>query len=299
MIALLGQAGQRDVRPKSGTWTRPSSQQSLCAKGSRDLAARGPLTHGLRGAPIGGRAPPGRRTSYPLAGRFAFWHLETGPPAYPFCSRRRAAAGRERRTIEAPDFSSLRNRNTPVVISDDEGIARWRAANNQPTPIAILYSEADCLRVVHPFRRSQSMASNGDEPSVVQRIELLERRLLEAQMEIEALRRERLAAEQVQVRHGTSWWRPWKGSPSTYRAAYLSTSLDYHDSTGTGPNKIGELWDGRWPHASARLLAVTSRIDRTFVRVRSHELLQLARLGLSDEELQSHLDALEERSGRT
>jgi hypothetical protein len=123
--------------------------------------------------------------------------------------------------------------------------------------------------------------------------------LLEAQMEIEALRRERLAAEQVQVRHGTSWWRPWKGSPSTYRAAYLSTSLDYHDSTGTGPNKIGELWDGRWPHASARLLAVTSRIDRTFVRVRSHELLQLARLGLSDEELQSHLDALEERSGRT
>lgn len=44
-----------------------SGEQRLCAKWSRDLAARRPLTHGLRAGPIGGPSPPGRRTSYPFA----------------------------------------------------------------------------------------------------------------------------------------------------------------------------------------------------------------------------------------
>ena len=39
----------------------PTSQQCLCAKGSRDLAARGPLTHGLRAGRIGRPSPPGCR----------------------------------------------------------------------------------------------------------------------------------------------------------------------------------------------------------------------------------------------
>jgi hypothetical protein len=59
-----------------------TSKQSLCAKGSRDLAARGPLTHGLRAGPTRGAQPsrPSHKLHVGWKGASSD-ELGTGPPA--------------------------------------------------------------------------------------------------------------------------------------------------------------------------------------------------------------------------
>jgi hypothetical protein len=118
--------------------------------------------------------------------------------------------------------------------------------------------------------------------SLEDRVQHLEQRLFEVMIEVEALRRERLADASTRDR---------------YRAIYCQTSVDTHNAAGPYPpgQKVAWMWNGVWGRRGEPVAGRGPRPEA----LRQHEWAMLIRLGLSDAEMQAHLADIDEVSSYT